>query len=719
MRFDMSAPNKSIMILCIFLMAMFYESSPMKNGGIGIQQSMELAADTLQNERFSIYDDSWAIIIGIDKYYHARPLYYAVKDAKEIGDLMMRKCGFSEDNIKILTNDKATLKGIKRLFEEICAVTKPNDQLVVFFAGHGATLTDSRGGEHGYLVPVNGKTDSLYSTCLAMSDLRLIAERIEAKHIIFLVDACYSGLAAVRRAAIDRTVPGYVKKVTKAPARQIITAGGQGERVEERPEWGHSAFTKKLIDAFDLELADSNDDHIIEATELALYISREVSRITEHHQTPQFESLTYDEGEFVFLMSQEPTERTIKPESDMEDDVVYIDNFDNYPLGEFPPDWYLIKDGNNDIHDGQGLEYQFVDDTQYVSSPFSFKLEGKKNWSATTSHSLPQMGKEVTVAVDLLITEVDKPEFGDNVAYVALGTYQSPRGVQVRFGPSHTGSRAYTYAGPYDHSSGHQYKQGEWIHLVISANYDKSLFSAWIDDDLLEMNTSFTPGSSYGDIRLSAGNSCHTKVWFDNIEIHPHYLLFSDDFDAYLAGEFPVDWMLMSPGCGENFQFIDNTQCVSAPHSLKLEAERSEKASVIYPLELDSMNVTLELDIRTTELNEPDPADDIAYVYIGDGKRGENIGVRFGSSLKGQQIYIPTGSRSRGPGLSYNQGEWIHLQINADFEAGQYEVIVNGELMESAIPMTLSSSEYLEIGLTAETGCHSRVWFDNIQLYPF
>ena len=30
-------------------------------------------------------------------------------------------------------------------------------------------------------------------------------------------------------------------------ARQIITAGGRGEKVIEKSEWGHSAFTKNLL----------------------------------------------------------------------------------------------------------------------------------------------------------------------------------------------------------------------------------------------------------------------------------------------------------------------------------------------------------------------------------------------------------------------------------------------------------------------------------------
>ena len=56
-----------------------------------------------------------------------------------------------------------------------------------------------------------------------------ISQRIPAKHILFLMDACYSGLAFARSAPISSQMPDYLNNITSARARQIITAGGAGE----------------------------------------------------------------------------------------------------------------------------------------------------------------------------------------------------------------------------------------------------------------------------------------------------------------------------------------------------------------------------------------------------------------------------------------------------------------------------------------------------------
>ena len=48
-----------------------------------------LATGTTQD----IYDDSWALIIGIDKYQNVEPLNYAVSDAVSIREMFIEKYG--------------------------------------------------------------------------------------------------------------------------------------------------------------------------------------------------------------------------------------------------------------------------------------------------------------------------------------------------------------------------------------------------------------------------------------------------------------------------------------------------------------------------------------------------------------------------------------------------------------------------------------------------
>ena len=87
-----------------------------------------------------IYDNSWALIIGIDKYQNVQKLNYAVDDAESIKEILNNSFHFPSDNISILINEEATKQNILRSFSEITKNAKSNDRVLVFFAGHGETM---------------------------------------------------------------------------------------------------------------------------------------------------------------------------------------------------------------------------------------------------------------------------------------------------------------------------------------------------------------------------------------------------------------------------------------------------------------------------------------------------------------------------------------------------------------------------------------------------
>ena len=254
-----------------------------------------------------IYDNSWALIIGIDKYENVQNLNYAVKDAESMQSMMIEYFDFPKDNVQILLNEEATYNNIRRQFSKISKSAGENDRVLIYFAGHGETIDLPEGGERGYLLPYDGNRDDLYLTAVPMDELRQISFMSNAKHILYLVDACYGGIAAVGSRGLDsKTTPDYISKVTKNKARQIITAGGRGEKVIEKSEWGHSAFTLNLSRGLKDMNADLNGDDVITANELGLFLSEKVTIDSDNQQTPQYGRMTSQEGEFVFMSSIDP-----------------------------------------------------------------------------------------------------------------------------------------------------------------------------------------------------------------------------------------------------------------------------------------------------------------------------------------------------------------------------------------------------------------------------
>ena len=262
-----------------------------------------------------IYDNSYALIIGIDKYQNVQPLSYAVKDAESIQNILINSFDFLLENITLLKNEEATKQNILKSFSDITKKAEDSDRVLIFFAGHGETMDLPGGGEKGYLIPVEGDSDDLYLTGLPMEELRQIALISRAKHMLYLVDACYGGIAAVGSRGINSKItPNYIDKITKDKSRQVITAGGRGEQVIEKPEWGHSAFTLNLKRGLKDGRADINDDGYITANELGLFLREKVTIDSENQQTPQYGRMTSQEGEFVFINKK----YKLKDESDIQ-----------------------------------------------------------------------------------------------------------------------------------------------------------------------------------------------------------------------------------------------------------------------------------------------------------------------------------------------------------------------------------------------------------------
>ena len=73
-------------------------------------------AKKLLNVKGDFYDNSYAVIVGINEYTHTNSpkLKYAVNDAKAIKGLLVKKFGFKNENIQLLLDKDATFSSIRK-----------------------------------------------------------------------------------------------------------------------------------------------------------------------------------------------------------------------------------------------------------------------------------------------------------------------------------------------------------------------------------------------------------------------------------------------------------------------------------------------------------------------------------------------------------------------------------------------------------------------------
>ncbi|WP_374585219.1 polysaccharide deacetylase family protein [Pseudoduganella sp.] len=247
------------------------------------------------------YADSYAVVIGINEYQKWPKLQYAVQDAKAIRDTLVNRFGFDSSRVFTLSNGEATRNNILALFHEKLANAKlkKDDRIFVFFAGHGATRQLSSGRSLGYIVPVDSDPQQVSVDAIPMSELQNIAESVNSKHLLFVMDACYSGLGLTRAGGTSAFLRDNARRI----GRQMLTAGGADQMVADGGPNGHSVFTWTLLQALGGK-ADLNSDGMITATELAAYVAPAVASVSQ--QTPAFGSLPGSEGgEFVFQLPAE------------------------------------------------------------------------------------------------------------------------------------------------------------------------------------------------------------------------------------------------------------------------------------------------------------------------------------------------------------------------------------------------------------------------------
>jgi Caspase domain len=262
----------------------------------------------------SCYRDGYALVIGINQYKSAPPLGYAVNDATAIAHMLTDTFGFPKQNVRLLTDKQATRASIMKNYLLLAADgTDVNDRVIVFFAGHGHTI-GSRRGEVGFLVPYDGNPNYLPSL-IRWDELTRNSDLIPAKHILFLMDACYGGLAITR--ALKAGAMRFLKDMLLRPARQVLTAGKANEVVADLggPLPNHSVFTGHLLEGLQGKAAQT--DGLITANGVMAYVYSVVGRDPSSQQTPHFGYLDGD-GDLIFSAPQlSELQKDLKKDQDM------------------------------------------------------------------------------------------------------------------------------------------------------------------------------------------------------------------------------------------------------------------------------------------------------------------------------------------------------------------------------------------------------------------
>ncbi len=243
-----------------------------------------------------------ALTIGINSYNADngagwQTLQSARPDAESIGRSLSENYGFQ---VRTLLDAQATRGAIMSALDELATDSGENDAVLVYFAGHG--FYDEKLKE-GYWIPADARRTAngrdAKEDWLWNSTLTRLFGAANARHVLVLADACYSG--ALFRGDQPLSAHGnrnWYERAFAKRSRYLISSGGMEPVLDSGS--GHSVFAQQVLNYLgtgNLDIFSSND--------LGLALRERVATLTG--QMVQMGPLPVSEhagGEFVFVRNK-------------------------------------------------------------------------------------------------------------------------------------------------------------------------------------------------------------------------------------------------------------------------------------------------------------------------------------------------------------------------------------------------------------------------------
>lgn len=231
-----------------------------------------------------------AVLFGNNDYPKPIPsLETPIPDVQAIGDILQERFGYE---VRVVRNAKKA--DVVYSLNQLAVETKPNDSVLLVYAGHGYLIDDTN---MGYWIPVDGSVKSP-ANWISNTDISRFLKNIQAKQIIMVSDSCFSG--SLTREEKMATSPSHVDRDNILSKRSVLVMSSGGEEpVSDEGKEGHSIFAWSLIDAIKAAGASTRGVQIFQVVKENV--------VKEYPQEPQYGAVLsaghMEGGEYLFETS--------------------------------------------------------------------------------------------------------------------------------------------------------------------------------------------------------------------------------------------------------------------------------------------------------------------------------------------------------------------------------------------------------------------------------
>jgi len=268
---------------------------------------------TTTSESMPAKANSYAVVIGIENYRDIPPVDFAANDARVVYESLTKQMGYPEENVLLLINEKATRTDIdKALGRWLQNQADEKSRIFIFYAGHGAPNTK---GE-SFIVPFDGDPSYIETTGYSLKLLKENLSLLPTDNIVVAIDSCFSGLGG-RSVIAKGTRPLLLSESNplKDALKAVVFSATQSNQVSTSlPSAEHGLFTYFFLKGLQGE-ADTNNDGIVDVTELFDYLKPKVAKQAKRQNVEQVPDLFAPKGKNgMKLMEQISTLPKIKLE---------------------------------------------------------------------------------------------------------------------------------------------------------------------------------------------------------------------------------------------------------------------------------------------------------------------------------------------------------------------------------------------------------------------
>jgi WD40 repeat protein/uncharacterized caspase-like protein len=272
--------------------------------------------------------DLYVLSIGVSEYDDAQwKLDYAAKDAADLATALGKApSGFGKINVQTMLDKQVTKEAVIAA-RKFLAKSRPDDQVVLFLAGHG--LLDAK--DDYYFGTVDIAFADPAARGLPYDAIESLLDGIPARHKLLLMDTCHSGevdkdelaplaassntsdgkllarvpgtrgfkrtgAASVSSEALNGLLGSLFTDLRRGSGAMVISSASGQQLAIEGNGFKNGVFTYALLQGLASRQADANHDDAVTVAELRDYVISKVTQLTQGQQTPtsRRENLDFD-----------------------------------------------------------------------------------------------------------------------------------------------------------------------------------------------------------------------------------------------------------------------------------------------------------------------------------------------------------------------------------------------------------------------------------------